>query len=472
MSKALLKIVLPIALIVVLAIGLPLTSGCMGKPATAPPATAPPEEVEPILVGMPLPLSGPNAADGEEMRRAAIMAFEDVNAKGGLLGRPIEWIVYDVVDWSAEYQVAARDYLMGKGVDVFLYGYGLDPSAIDIFAADEVNGIPYIGCSVTELFVDLRLKNPDKYWNQVDLADTAICYGPNAYDVLAGAIPKSYEYPSKTVAILTSEITYNTEISDAFRKLIQENPEWEVVVDEVHPFGALDYGVQLAKIRETNPGLIFFSTVNIPEAVAFVRQFLEDPTDSLLFIQFAPTLSEFREMLGDQSVGILSQAQPSYTPTREMAEFTEKYIERWGEEPGLCLPYYNYDTVMSWVAAVEAVGDVNDTRGILDYIRHTHIPGMTRGPGGLWYVPQLEIARTPRSPSKPERFPGERPGLEYMPIPTFQIQMTSDGPKNIEIFLESMPVWDYMEKYYGYPPQEKYIQELGKAEFELPPWLE
>ncbi len=480
-SKGLLKLVLPIALVVVLAIGLPLTSGCLGGPAAAPPEVAPPEvappevappeEVEPIIVGVPIPLSGPASADGIEIQRAQILAFEDINARGGLLGRSLEAITADVVDWTAEPQIAARDYLMGKGVDAFIGGYGLDPCVLGIFAAEYTGGIPYISPSITELFVDLYVQDLDKYWNMPDVCDTAVVYGPHAYEILCKTLPEFYEYPKKTVAILTSEITYNIEISEGFRKWIEEDPEWEVVVDEIHPFGTLDYGVQLAKIRETNPGLIFFSTVIVPESVAFVRQFHENPTDSLLFIQFAPGIPEFGEMLGELSLDILWQAQPAPVPTYEVREYADRWLERWGEEPGGCLAYVMYDEVMLWATAVEAVGDVNDYRAIVDYIKTTPIPGMTWGPGGFYFVPELNIARGPASPYIPERFPGERPGPERIPRPFNQIQMTSAGPQNIRIYIDTLPTWDYMLKYYGYPPQEKYIQELGRAEFEVPFWL-
>lgn len=51
-------------------------------------------------------------ADGTSILRGLIMAVEEVNARGGLLRRPLEYVTADTVDWTAEYQIAARDYLM------------------------------------------------------------------------------------------------------------------------------------------------------------------------------------------------------------------------------------------------------------------------------------------------------------------------------------------------------------------------
>ena len=46
---------------------------------------------EPILIGSPLPLTGPYASDGEQMKMALELAIEEQNAAGGLLGRTPRW---------------------------------------------------------------------------------------------------------------------------------------------------------------------------------------------------------------------------------------------------------------------------------------------------------------------------------------------------------------------------------------------
>ena len=470
-----LKVIVGVSLVAVLAVSMPLTSSCI-----APIATPEPEELEPIRIGAPLPLTGVPGSDAIEMERGMTMAVEDMNARGGLLGRRIEVFIRDVVNWGAEDQIAARDYLLGKDVDVFFPGYGFDPSFMDIFAAEETGGIPYLHVGTTELFAEMWASDPDKYWNILQLGDTAVMYGPNVYEVMTELLPKEYDYPHKTVAILTSHITYNQEISAGLRDLIEADPEWGVVVDEIHPFvstefglGSTEFGVQLAKIRETNPGFIFFSTAFVPEAVAFVRQFLEDPTDSLLVIQYAPTAPEYRRMLGEQSLGVLWQTTIGPYPTYESYEYRERYMDRFGEAPGFCLAYSNYDQIMFWAEAVEAVGDVKDYRGICDYIMNTHMTGMTYGPRGLNMSPLSGTDRSMWREGMPEWDRENRPeGPEYGSSMTFsQTRMTSDGPQDVILFLYDYPAEEYMLEYYGYPPQHKYIEEIG-AEFVLPPWLE
>ncbi len=467
------KAIVGISLAAVLLTSVPLLNGCAAPTPT-------PEEIEPIRIGAPLPLSGVPGPDAIEMERGMTMAVEEINARGGLLGRRVEIFIRDVVNWGAQDQIAARDYLLQKEVDAFFPGYGFDPAFMDIFAAEETGGIPYLHVGTTELFAEMWASNPDKYWNILQLDDTAVMYGPNVYEIMTEKIAEEYDYPSKTAAILTAQVTYNLEISGVLRDLIEADPEWELVIDEVHPFRSMDvgsgvpeFGIQLAKIREANPGFIFFNTAFVPESAAFVRQFLEDPTDSLIVIQYAPTTPELRKMLGEQAVGLLWQTTIGPYPTDKAYDYRERYTARFGEGPGFCMAYSNYDQVMFWAEAVEAVGDVKDYRGIIDHIMDTHMKGMTYGPSGTNISPLSGTDRTMWREGMPEWDKENRPeGPDYGSSMTFsQIQVTSDGPQDIVLFLYDYPTEEYMLEHYGYQPRHQYIEEVG-TEFVLPPWLE
>lgn len=483
-GNRLLRLVMPVSLILALALFVPMLSGCFPQAEPEAPPEAPPTEpeappvepeappVEPIIIGAPTMLSGPGAADGIPIINGMIMAVEELNANGGLLGRPIEYVTADSFDWTAEYQIAARDYLMGQGVDVFFPGYIMDPCYFDVFSAEETGGIPYLHVATVEYFADMFAEEPEKAWNTIQMDDTSIVYSPQAYVVLCQKMLDLYDYPKKTVAIQTAEVSYNLEISAGFREFIEADPDWEVVVDETHPYGSLEFGVSLAKIREADPGLIFFCDIMCPSSVAFVRQFLEDPTDSLVHVQYTPTIPEFKEMLGEESLGILWQTIIGPNPTYEAKAYAENYIDRFGTDPGACLAFSNYDMVMMWAEAVEAVGDVKDYRGIVDYIVNTHMQGLTYAPGGLNIDPNTNTDRAlAYPPYLVSKYPDDRKGSEYgSTCHYYQIQMTSEGPKDILVYNQFEPNADYFEAAYGYPPQFR-VDDDGNAEFQIPPWI-
>src|SRR5215467_4937874 len=57
--------------------------------------TTPAQAADPIKVGMSLALTGAGAPAGKMLQAAIELWRDDINAKGGLLGRPVEVIVYD-----------------------------------------------------------------------------------------------------------------------------------------------------------------------------------------------------------------------------------------------------------------------------------------------------------------------------------------------------------------------------------------
>src|SRR5687767_3232914 len=76
---------------------------------------------KPIKVGMPMPLSGPPALFGEPAVKGAQMFVEEINAKGGVLGRKLELIARDSKGDANEAVRQARELILKDNVD-FLVG--------------------------------------------------------------------------------------------------------------------------------------------------------------------------------------------------------------------------------------------------------------------------------------------------------------------------------------------------------------
>ena len=348
--KGWLKVVIPVALVLVLAVSLPLTGGCARAPA----------EVGPIKIGAPVPLSGPTASDGEEARRGIVMAAEEITAAGGLLGRPLEVISADCGTHTAEENTAARNYLQAQGVDTAFFGYSPDISAMYVFGELD---IPYIHVATMLIFEETFMEDPGKYWNVLMGDPSEVKYGPNAYRVFTELLP--YEYPNKKIAIETLEHSYSINITQSFIEAATEGG-WEIVFDEYHTWGTSDWGVQLTAIRAQNPSIIFFSTFSPEEAAAFVHQFLLDPTESIVYIQYAASIPAFRELAGEEGNGILWQTMIGYLPGNE--DWVQRYIQRWGEDPGIALAACYYDYVYWWAQAATAVGSTTDHRAIYEHM--------------------------------------------------------------------------------------------------------
>src|SRR6266849_5228473 len=79
------------------------------------------EAQKPIKVGVPLPLSGPPALFGEPASKGAQMFVDEINAKGGVLGRKIELVIRDSKADANEAVRVSRELILKENVD-FLMG--------------------------------------------------------------------------------------------------------------------------------------------------------------------------------------------------------------------------------------------------------------------------------------------------------------------------------------------------------------
>ncbi len=50
---------------------------------------------EPVRIGFPIPLTGPYGAEASDQQAGATLAVDEVNARGGVLGRQVELLVRD-----------------------------------------------------------------------------------------------------------------------------------------------------------------------------------------------------------------------------------------------------------------------------------------------------------------------------------------------------------------------------------------
>ena len=100
--------------------------------------------VEPIKIGLVAALSGQSAKSGEALTRGLTIAIEEINADGGILGRPVELIRRDDESNPAKGMLAARELIQREKVTV-LFG-GLDtPVSLAIVPLANQMKVPFMG---------------------------------------------------------------------------------------------------------------------------------------------------------------------------------------------------------------------------------------------------------------------------------------------------------------------------------------
>ncbi|OGO64003.1 MAG: hypothetical protein A2029_10190 [Chloroflexi bacterium RBG_19FT_COMBO_47_9] len=293
---------------------------------------------------------------------------------------------------------------------------------------------PFLHATASKEVVDPIAENLAEYGNVFQVSASEEAFGPNAFTNMT-SLP--YDYPNKKVALLGGDISYDMLIKDGIAKLAEEN-HWEIVMNDTYPYGTTEFGAQLAKIRIEEPAIIFGSITSVDSAVAFVNQFLQNPTNSLIFLQWAPVASEFIPLLGEKSNGLLWQTEYAYLPTGDNLEWAKAFKTEFGRDPGMAWPALMDDMLYIWIEAVETVGDPTDYAAINDYIRK------------LSDHPYQ--GRAGRYGMNPERNEGLS-GAEWLPIHFYQIQ----EQKNVLLFLGTKPF--------------EGTDATPMVEFILPPWI-
>jgi branched-chain amino acid transport system substrate-binding protein len=127
---------------------------------------------DPIKVGLVAALSGPSAKSGEGITRGLTIAIEDINARGGVLGRQIELIRRDDESNPAKGQTAARELIDKEGC-VSLFG-GIDsPVSLAIVPVVNAAKVPFMGVWAAATNITRNGANPN-YVFRVSAVDVLV----------------------------------------------------------------------------------------------------------------------------------------------------------------------------------------------------------------------------------------------------------------------------------------------------------
>jgi ABC-type branched-subunit amino acid transport system substrate-binding protein len=328
---------------------------------------------EPIKIGAPLPLTGAYAADGEHMKMGLEMAVADLNAAGGLLGRPVELKIFDIEELLPETVAASKDYLIDKEkVDVVVEGYGGYGPDFEAYGAN--SDVPFIHGSGSVRAADMVKTDPAKYGNMFQVFSIEADYGRRAWEGIIQFADK-YTYPNNKIAILHGDLEWDLNYTAAVAAEA-EAAGWEVVINETFPYGTTDWGSILTKIRSEKPAAIVCSVLSVADISSFVKQFMENPTPSLLDISYMVVFTETQEAVGDDLIGVMGYVTSYVTPSPEHDAWKARFEEMFGMPVPLTTPPSTYDSVMIWAEAVKAVGDPTKYAEIEEYIRANKYEGL------------------------------------------------------------------------------------------------
>ncbi|MCC6947208.1 MAG: amino acid ABC transporter substrate-binding protein [Bradyrhizobiaceae bacterium] len=341
---------------------------------------------EPIKIGFSMALTGPLAGAGAPALLAMKIWEDDVNKKGGLLGRKVQLVYFDDKSNPAEVPGIYTKLLDVDKVDIIMGPYASTQIAPAMPIAIQRNKllISLFGTGINDNF---------KYNRYFSMIPT----GPNPkpsftkgfFEIAAAQNPKP-----QTVAIAAADAEFGRNVQEGAR----ENAKaagLKIVYDRNYPPTTTDFAPIVRAIQATNPDIVVICSYPL-DSVGMVRAINE--------IGFKPKLIG-GGMVGLQFTAIKQQLGPllngfvnyeTWLPVKSMQypgvlDLVAKYQERAKGEKvdplGYYLPPWSYAYLQVLEQAVNATKSLDDEK-LADYIRNntikTVIGDVKFGPIGEW----------------------------------------------------------------------------------------
>jgi branched-chain amino acid transport system substrate-binding protein len=291
------------------------------------------------------PVTGSNAALGEQMTRGAKMAVADVNAKGGVLGKKLVLIIADDA-CDPKQAVAAANDVVGKKV-VFVAGHYCSSSSIPASAVyNEAAVLQMTPASTNPALTDDAAK---KGWNNV--------FRSCGRDDVQGGIAGKYladHFKGKRVAIVHDKTAYGKGIADETKKAMNAAGLSETMYEAIAQ-GDKDFSALISKMKQAKIDAIYFGGYQT-EAGLIVRQARDQGLAAQFIGADALVTEEFWKITGAAGEGTLMTFPPDPRNVRAAKSVVDKFLAEGYNPEGYTL--YTYAAIQAFAAAANKAGSV------------------------------------------------------------------------------------------------------------------
>src|SRR6476659_4019433 len=333
------------------------------------PAKAQAPSGQPVAIGFSMALTGPLADNGKQALLGMKIWEEEINAKGGLLGRPVKLVYYD--DQSNPSTVPG---IYTKLIDVDKVDLVLGPYA----TAQAAPAMPVImqkGKVFIILFgLDVNHEfNYPKFFAMIPTGpDTKPSFTDGFFEVAAAQNPKP-----QTVALVAADQEFSRNACDGARDNAKKT-NIKVVYDKTYPPSTTDFTPIVRAIQAANPDIVTICSYPL-DSVGMVKAVNE--------LNFKPKMiggamvglqaTVFKNQLGPLLNGFVNYE--TWVPDRKMMyegteEFFKKYQSRAGAEGVDPIGYYLGGWGYAYIQVIgDAVKGANSLKDdvLADYIRKT-----------------------------------------------------------------------------------------------------
>ncbi|HZP77010.1 MAG TPA: amino acid ABC transporter substrate-binding protein [Pseudolabrys sp.] len=348
------------------------------------------QAADPIKIGFSASLTGALASSGKANLLAQQIWAEEVNAKGGLLGRQVQLVYYD--DQTNASTIPG------------IYAKLLDVDKVDLLMGAATNlivaAMPLVMQRQKMVMVLVALGSNDEFKYPRYFQTAA--WGPDAKGVISEAyfeVAKTVTPKPKTVALVGADAEFSNNVLIGARANAKKYG-FNIVYDRTYPPNTVDYTPIVRAIQATNPDLVFIASYPL-DSVGMVRAANELGLKTQLFgggmvgMQYA----SFMGQLADKLNRVVNYHL--YVPSPKLKfpgieEFLKKYQARapqQGTDPlGFYQPPFAYAAMQILEQAITATRTLDDAK-LADYIHksafNTIVGEIRFDERGEWAKPRL-----------------------------------------------------------------------------------
>jgi len=292
-----------------------------------------------VYVGAVTPLTGKLSAYGEGFQKAMLLALDEVNASGGINGKPMK-ILFEDNQSTAKDSVSAMQKLITIDHVPVIFGPAASSNFLAVCPVAEKNKTILIAAESAAA----EITHCGRYVFRVFPSDSLQGIG-------AADLTKSLEYPEVVLTYVTND--WGVGLADVFKKEYLKHGG--KIIDTVpHQEGKTDYRSELLRIARHSPKAVVNLTY-FKEGATMLKQAYEAGMKTQWIMGSASKSPKLVELAGETAEGVIGTYPAFSQETKQYKAFKAAWDKKY---PGQKIPIfgeYNYDMVKLTAKALSAV---------------------------------------------------------------------------------------------------------------------
>ncbi len=323
---------------------------------------------EPIKIGLGYDLTGAESSLDLPASNGSLLAIDEINAAGGVLGRQIEAVSHDTrYDMALTAQVA-QQFVEQDGVAAVV-GFSDSDSVLAAGPIIQAAGVPFITAGATSPLL------PEQVGDLFFMA----CFGDNVQ--AAAAAEYAYKNFGDTAYLLTDEgVEYTTLLAEYFKSRF-EQLGGTIVLEDTYADDATDFSSQITKLRALSDQPSFYFISAMPYNVGpVVLQMRQAGLDGPIVGGDGYDTPDIVSVAGDSANNVYFTTHALMDPdlgTDGIKAFITNYTAAYGHAPENAFAALGYDAVKLLADAIDRAGSTDATAIQQALLATKDFPGIT-----------------------------------------------------------------------------------------------